>query len=80
MVEINESKREEIRKEAKGILDKFGKTLESVKFKEKAGKTQLGGFREEGQGRKGDEGFRVAMFKNAPNKNDNNIIAEKKKW
>lgn len=77
---MDEKERETIRKEAKQILDKFGKTLDKVKFKEKEIKTQVGGFREEVQGKKGDEGFRVAMFKNAPQKNDDHIIAEKKKW
>jgi hypothetical protein len=77
---MDEKEAERIRKEAKQILDRFGKTLESVKFKEKVEKKEVGGFREEGQGRKGDEEFRRAMFNNAPNKNSDNIIAEKKKW
>ena len=75
-----EIKREEVRKQAKEILDKFAKSLESVKFKEKKGKKELEGFREEAQGLKGDEDFRKRMFENAPNKNDDFIIAEKKKW
>jgi Asp-tRNA(Asn)/Glu-tRNA(Gln) amidotransferase C subunit len=77
---MDEKEAEKIRKEAKQILDKFGKTLEKVKFKEKEIKTQVGGFREEGQGKKGDESFRAAMFRNAPQKNEDHIVAEKKKW
>ena len=35
MNEINEAEREKIREQAKEILNKFGKTLEKVKFSEK---------------------------------------------
>lgn len=80
MAEINEEKREEIKKEAKQILDKFAKTLDKVKVKPKKGKEEVGGFRVEGEGRVADEDFRRIMFKNAFSKNDNSIIAEKKSW
>jgi hypothetical protein len=80
MSEINEAKRDAIRKEAKGILNKFAKTLEKVKLKGKIGKQEVGGFRIEGEGKVADARFREIMFKNAPNKNDNSIIAEKKSW
>ena len=77
---IDERKREEIRKEAKRILDKFSKTLEKVSFKERDLKKKVGGFREEGEGLKSSEDFRKRMFENAPKKDGNYIIAEKKKW
>jgi len=80
MAMINEAKREEIRKEAKEILGKFAASLEKVKFKEKATKKEVGGFRKEGQGMKGSEDFRKRMFDNAPNKDEECIIAEKKEW
>jgi hypothetical protein len=80
MAEINEAKREEIRKGAKKILDGFAKTLEGVKLSGKLQTEGIGGFRVEGEGKKGDSEFRRAMFNNAPNKNDDNIFAEKKKW
>lgn len=80
MAEINEAKREEIRKGAKKILDGFAKTLEGVKLKGKPQTEGIGGFRVEGQGKKGNEEFRKAMFLNAPSKDENSIIAEKKKW
>jgi Asp-tRNA(Asn)/Glu-tRNA(Gln) amidotransferase C subunit len=79
-MEISEEKRESIRKEAKQILDNFGKTLEKVKFKEKKKEKGVGGFREEGKGQEGEKDFRERMFKNAPNKGEDSIIAEKKKW
>lgn len=83
MAEISEEKREEIKEEVKKILDNFSKALERVKFKEKkAGKEEKesSGFREEKEGKKGDEDFRRMMFENAPQKNEEFIIAEKKKW
>ena len=77
---MDESKREEIRKQAKGILDSFAHSLEKVKIKGKELKREVGGFREEGNGEEGDKDFRERMFKNAPEKNKDFIIAEKKKW
>ncbi len=77
---ITDTKKEEIRKEAKQILANFSKSLESVKLKVKEERKEVGGFREEGEGVKGDEEFRERMFTNAPNKDKDFIIAEKKKW
>jgi|SRR3989344_551760 len=70
----------EIRKEAKELLEKFSKTLEKVKFKKKVLKEEFGGMREEGEGLVGDSDFRERFFKNAPHKEGNFLIAEKKKW
>ncbi len=77
---IDEKKREEIKKEAKRILDKFSKSLEKVKFKEKKLKKKSGGYREEGEGDNVNEDFRKRMFENAPEKKNDYVIAEKKKW
>jgi hypothetical protein len=77
---MDEKEAEKIREDAKAILDKFGKTLDKVKFKGKKENKEVGGFRVEGEGKKGDEEFRKAMFNNSSNKNGDNIIAEKKKW
>ena len=77
---ISEKKREEIKKEAKQILDKFSKSLSGVKFKEKDLKKEIGGYREEGEGGVCDSEFRESVFENAPQKRDDCIIAEKKKW
>jgi len=77
---MDEKKREEIKQGARQILSKFAKSLEKVKFKEKAGKEKLGGFREEGESAKPNEDFRKRIFDNAPNKDDDCIIAEKKEW
>ncbi len=80
MAEISEIERDKIKKEAKQILDRFGKSLEKVKLKKKEEKKVLGGFRMEGEGVKSDEEFRKRMFENASSKNEDFIIAEKKKW
>lgn len=80
MTEISEQKREEIRAEAKKIIDNFAFAIEKVKIKEKKGKKEISGFREEGNGKKGDSEFRKRMFANAANKNEDNIIAETKSW
>ena len=76
---MDERKREEIRKESKKILDKFAKSLENVKFKEKESKSSVGGFREEGNGERNDD-FRERMFANASSTDGDHILAEKKKW
>lgn len=77
---INEQEKREIEGEAKKILDKFGKTLEKIKFKEKKGKGKTGGFRKEEEGAQSDSEFRRGVFENAPNKEGDFIIGEKKKW
>ncbi len=77
---MDDKKREEIKKEAKKILDNFAKALDKVSVKKKALKKGVGGFREEGQGKGADEDFRERVFENAPNKDGDYIIAEKKKW
>ncbi len=81
-MQITEEKKEAIKKEATQILDNFSKALENVKFSvsKKEPKEGAGGFREEGQGIVGDTDFRARMFANAPNKDKDFVIAEKKKW
>lgn len=80
MTEINEKEREAIRKQAQEILEKFGKALEGVKLKGKKGEDKVGGFRTEKDGSKSNLEFRRIMFENAPDKEGDNIIAEKKSW
>ena len=80
MPQISESEREKIKIQAKQILDDFSKSLDQVKVKSKKTKNEVGGFREEGEGRKADSEFRKKMFSNAPQKDENNILAEKKSW
>jgi hypothetical protein len=77
---IDEVQKEKIKKEAKQLLDNFAKAIDKVSIKEMKEKKLVGGFREEGFGRKGNEDFRKIMFENAPSKEGDNIIVEKKKW
>lgn len=77
---MDERKREEIKKEAKKILDNFSKALEKVSVKKKVLKKRVGGFREEGEGKETDMDFRDRVFDNAPDKDGDYIIGEKKKW
>jgi len=74
---ISEKQHEEIRLEAKKLLDNFARSLSSVKIEEKGLKSEIGGFREE-KDPECDPDFRDAMFQNAPEKKGDSIIAEKK--
>jgi len=76
---LDNKKKEEIKKEAKKLLDKFSKSLESVKSSE-SNVVRDSDRREEGQGHKGKEKFRDIMFENAPSTNKDFLVAEKKTW
>ena len=77
---MNDQEIAEIEKEAKEILDKFSRSLTDVKLGMKENKLNSCGFREEGSGVPCDSSFRERMFANASSKNEDSIIAEKKKW
>ena len=77
---VSEEKREEVKKEARQILGRFSKELGKVKIKEKSLKSKLGGFRKEGSGEEGGKDFIERVLANAPNKEGDFIVAEKKKW
>jgi len=78
---VSEKEKEKIKKEAKRIMDSFSEKLEGIdkKISEPLGERGEGE-REEGKGGEGEEDFRELMFKNAPEKNKDFIIAEKKGW
>jgi Asp-tRNA(Asn)/Glu-tRNA(Gln) amidotransferase C subunit len=77
---VSESEREEIRKEAKRIMDSFSKKLEKVSDKTPESFVE----REQCEREEGKAGKikidRKIMFENAPEKNDDFIIAEKGGW
>lgn len=77
---MDENKKEKIKEEAKRILDKFAKALESVNLKKKEFKKASEGYRNEGNGSIENGDFRKRMFANAAQKDDEYIIAESKKW
>ena len=76
---VDDRKRAEIGKEAKQILDKFSKSLSAIKPTDTNVEREVDR-RKEGEGSKCDPEFREIMFENAPTKNKDFIIAEKKKW
>jgi predicted Asp-tRNA(Asn)/Glu-tRNA(Gln) amidotransferase subunit C len=79
---MEQNEKEQIEKEAKQILEKFSKALASVKVKEgeEWNVEREEDRREEGEGVECENDFRRIMFENAPQKDDDFIIAEKKKW
>jgi Asp-tRNA(Asn)/Glu-tRNA(Gln) amidotransferase C subunit len=78
--EVSDKERDEIRKQAKGILDDFSKQLDKVK--NKMGDPLIEReFDERGEGEGTCEDIdREIMFDNAPEKNDDFILGEKGKW
>lgn len=77
---MNPQKHDEIREQAKQLMKKFAASLQKVKFKKKEKKEKVGGFREEGEGKIANEDFRKRFFDNAPEKDGDFIVAEKKEW
>ena len=81
---VSDKEREEIKKEAKSIMDNFSEKLSKVKDKISEPLIERDKFeREEASDdskKTQDSDFRKRMFENAPNKNGDFIIAEKKKW
>lgn len=80
--EISEKEKEDIRKQAKNILGNFSEKLAKIDHKKiNLEENEINEFeRTESGEEKSDADFRKIMFENAPEKNKNFIIAEKKKW
>ncbi len=77
---VSEKEKEEIKKQAKSIIDSFSLKLSRVDKKmEEPLIEREEGEREEGEGKDSDFS-REIMFENAPHTSKNFIIAEKKKW
>jgi hypothetical protein len=78
---VSESEKEAIRAEARGLLDKFAKTLDKVKSpKQNVMESKDRGIRAEKGSASSDADFRKRMFANASHKDDDCIIAEKAQW
>lgn len=78
---VSEKEKVEIKKQAKEIMSKFSEKLSSVSEKTSEPLIDRKEFeREEIGGKESNSDFRERMFANAPNKNKDFIIAEKKKW
>jgi len=76
---MDEKETEQIKNETKKLLDKFSLALSKIKS-EDSNVERDEDRREEGEGKMGDEEFRKIMFENAPSKNEEFILAERKKW
>lgn len=77
---VDENLKKEIRKEAKKILDNFSKALEGIEDKKLlSGVERDKQVREESEV-KCDKEFRKLFFENVPEKDEDFVLAEKKKW
>ena len=79
---VSEKEKEQIKKEAKSIMDKFSKKLSKIDKKISEPLIERDEFeREESfKEKEANSDFRERILKNAPNKNKDFILAEKKKW
>lgn len=78
---VTDEEKEKIKQEAKSIIDDFSDKLGKIKDKTKDNFIERDKcFREEENLQECDEDFRKRMFDNAPNKNKDFILAEKKIW
>ncbi len=76
---VSEQEKQEIKKQAKYLMDNFGKKLEKIKIKEEYFEDGEG-LREECKGWNTDRDFRDALFCNAPFVEDEQLVAEKGEW
>ena len=74
---------EDVKKEARELLDKFGNDLKKVDVKINS-KISLSSdglcYRDEEKGAECDEAFKTIMFKNAKHKDEECLILEKGSW
>ncbi len=78
---VSEKEKQEIKEQAKSMMDSFSKKLSKIDKKIPEMLIERDeGEREEGKGKKCDEEFGKIMFENAPSKNKDFIIGEKKSW
>lgn len=72
---------EKIKSDAKKIIDSFSEKLSKVHVLDKEPIIERKDFeRKEGDGENCDNDFKKIMFENAPNKHEDFILAEKKRW
>lgn len=76
---VSESEKEEIKKNAKNLLDEFSAKLSKISVKELK-KEEKENLREEGKGWETNSEFRELMLDNAPLVEDGFVVAEKGGW
>lgn len=78
---VSEKEKEEIKKQAKAIMDDFSRKLSKLDKKVEELVIEKEEFeRQEGKNRNDESFSRKKMFGNAPNKNEDFIVAEKGGW
>ncbi len=78
---VSEKEREQIRRDAKKLLEGFAGKLGKIRSGAGSGHFENGlGVRDEGDGWNSDEDFRSIMFGNAPFVEDEFLVAEKGGW
>ena len=78
---VSEKEKAEIKEQAKEIMDKFSKKISKVDKKIPEPLIEREEFeREEREGKESNSDFRKRMFENAPQKNKDFILTERKKW
>jgi len=77
--EVKEKEKEEIKQEAKSLLNEFATKLSEIKAPEGHFENNSG-TRKEGTGWQTDQEFKSTTLANAPLVKDNFIIAEKGAW
>ncbi len=76
---VSEKEKEEIKKQAKHLMDEFSLKLEKIKTSETWFENDSG-MRREGSGWETDKEFLDTIFCNAPDVEDNLFIGEKGGW
>jgi|TARA_B100000315_G_C14312636_1_gene467104 Asp-tRNA(Asn)/Glu-tRNA(Gln) amidotransferase C subunit len=78
---VSEEEKEDIKKQAKSIMENFSEKLSKVDDKIPEPLIERDDFeRVEGEGKDSDSDFKERIFENAPRKNNDFILSEKKKW
>jgi Asp-tRNA(Asn)/Glu-tRNA(Gln) amidotransferase C subunit len=78
---VTEKEKQGIKKQAKKIIDDFSKKLDKINKKISTSVIEREkGERQEKKSKECDNDFREIIFENAPNKNKDFLLAEKKQW
>lgn len=78
---VSEEEKIKIKEQAKKIIDDFSKKLSRIEKGAKEPLIEMKEFeRQEGKNKRDESFSRKKMFENAPDKNDDFIIAEKGEW
>ncbi len=78
--QMSDKEKEEVKKQVDSIIDSFSKKLSTLKDKIEVDNSIERENFERSEGEKSLEISKRIMFENAPDKNDDFIIGERKKW